>query len=110
MMMYQTFIFPSDSYKVRLPTSEEKVHKRPKGKWISVLLQHFRLGLRVPLHPFINRMLMKYLKCGLGKIVLNSILQMTTFIAHCAERKKRPNSKLFLLTYRFGRSREGGLY
>ena len=62
--------------------------------WVMIPLEHFRAGLRLPLHRFIHTLFVN-MKLALGQLGPNSIRKICAFIARCTELSLEPTLSLF---------------
>ncbi|KAL1819648.1 hypothetical protein ACET3Z_014517 [Daucus carota] len=99
----QAFQIP-DEYEVRMPREGEMVYHRGDDLWVGIPLEHFRAGLRLPLHRFIHTLLSD-MKIGLGQLGPNSIRKICAFIARCTDLKLEPTLSLFWALHQLQASR-----
>lgn len=74
-------------------------------KWVGIPLEHFRAGLRLPLHRFFYT-LFADMKLALGQLGPNSIRKICAFIARCSELGLEPTLSLFWSLHRLQGSRD----
>lgn len=98
------FQIPS-TYEVRMPEEGERIYHRGGDMWVGIPLEHFRAGLRLPLHRFFHT-LFTSMRLALGQLGPNSIRKICAFIARCSELGLEPTLSLFWALHRLQGSRD----
>nr|XP_017238832.1 PREDICTED: uncharacterized protein LOC108211678 isoform X2 [Daucus carota subsp. sativus] len=99
----QAFQIPDD-YEVRMPKEGEMIYHRGDDLWVGIPLEHFRAGLRLPMHRFFHT-LVSDMRLGLGQLGPNSIRKICAFIARCTDLKLEPTLSLFWALHQLQASR-----
>ena len=99
----QAFQIPEE-YEVRMPREGEMVYHRGDDLWVGIPLEHFRAGLRLPMHRFMHTLLTE-MRLGLGQLGPNSIRKICAFIARCTDLGLEPTLKLFWALHQLQASR-----
>lgn len=85
-----------ENYEIRMPEDGEFIYCRGGDLWVGIPLEHFRAGLRLPLHRFFHTLL-RDMRLGLGQLGPNSIRKICAFIARCTELGREPTLSLAIL-------------
>lgn len=105
MLHYVRYAFQIPSnIEIRMPEEGEKIYYRSKDLWVGTPLEHFRAGLRLPLHRFIHSLLVG-MRLGLGQLGPNSIRKICAFISRCTTLKLEPTLSLFWSLHKLQASR-----
>lgn len=91
-------------YEIRAAAEGEKIYHRGRDVWVGIPLDHFRAGLRLPLHRFIHSLLVG-MRLGIGQIGPNSIRKICAFVARCTELNLEPTLSLFWSLHKLQASR-----
>lgn len=73
-----SFQIPKE-FKIHVPRKRKKISSSG-DHWVGIPLEHFRAGLRLPLHRFIHTLLVE-MRLGLGQLGPNFIRRICAFIA-----------------------------
>lgn len=93
-----------EEYEIKMPEEGEFIYHRGGDLWVGIPLEHFRAGLRLPMHRFFHTLL-KDLRLGLGQLGPNSIRKICAFIARCTELGREPTLSLFWSLHKLQASR-----
>lgn len=113
-VIMDAYDFP-ETHWLAAPRTSHRIYQRPsvegetKGHFVGVSISAFKCGLRVPVNPFLIKLL-KCLKCALGQLVPNSFTQIVTFLAHCKRRQVEPSLAYFFATFRINSNVQKGFY
>lgn len=83
-----------EKYKIRVVAEGERIWHRGGEGWVGIPLDHFRAGLRLPIHRFFHT-LHTDMRLGVGQLGPNSVRKICAFIARCTEMGLKPTLSLF---------------